>query len=117
MEGSRVRARSLDASGCPRSPIWTVAEGRWATIAPLDGRALVAWAAPDGRLLAARLQPDGSPPPRGLDAAQGSTGIKDPPAVAAFGAGKVAFAWSEAQSAVETGKRLVMRIVDAACIP
>ncbi len=117
MEGTRVRSRALDASGCPRSPIWTVAEGRWATMAALDGRALVAWAAPDGRLLAARLQPDGSPPARGINAAEGSTGVKDPPAVTAFGAGKVAFAWAEAQSAVETGKRLVMRIVDAACIP
>ena len=117
MEGSRVRTRALDASGCPRSPIWTVAEGRWATLAALDGRALVAWAAPDGRLLAARLQPDGSPPARGIDAAEGSSGIKDPPAAIAFGAGKVAFAWSEAQSAVEAGKRLELRIVDAACIP
>ena len=117
MTGSRVRTRALDASGCPASPIWTVAEGRWASIATLDGSALVAWAAQDGRLLAARLGPDGGPPTRGLDAAEGSSGVKDAPAVTAFGAGKVAFAWSEAQSAVEAGKRLVMRVVDAGCIP
>ncbi len=117
MEGSHVRTRALDAAGCPASPIWTVAEGRWASIAALDGGALAVWAAPDGRLLAARLQPDGSPPARGIDAAEGSSGIKDAPVVTAFGAGKVAFAWSEAQSAVEAGKRLMLRIVDGTCIP
>jgi len=117
MEGGRVRTRALDASGCPASPIWTVAEGRWASITSLGDTALVVWAAADGRLLAARLQPSGAPPARGLDAAEGSSGIKDPPVAIAVGPGKVAFGWSEVMSPVISTKRIVMRIVDAACVP
>ena len=117
MEGNRVRTRALDAAGCPASPIWTVAEGRWASITALGDTALVVWVAADGRLLAARLQPNGAPPPRGLDAGEGSSGAKDAPAVIALGPGKVAFAWSEVMSPVISSKRLEMRLVDSACIP
>lgn len=117
MEGGHVRTRALNPSGCPASPIWTVAEGRWASIASLGDTAIVAWAAADGHLLAARLQASGAPPARGIDAAEGSTGIKDPPSVLAFGAGKVAFGWAEVMGPVVSTKRLQARIVDAACIP
>jgi hypothetical protein len=117
MEGSRLRTRALDAAGCPSSPIWTVAEGRLASITTLGDTALVAWVGADGRLLAARLQPDGSPPARGLDAGEGSSGVKDAPAAIALGTRKMAFAWSEVMSPVVSSKRLAMRLVDAACIP
>jgi len=117
MEGNRVRTRALDASGCPASPIWTAAEGRWATLASLGDTAVMAWVGGDGRLLAARLQPTGAPPERGLDASEGTSGVKDPPALVAFGAGKVAFGWSEPMSAVIRTKRVAMRIVEASCIP
>jgi hypothetical protein len=117
MEGNRVRTRALDASGCPASPIWTVAEGRWASITALGDTALVVWVAADGRLLAARLQPNGAPPKSGLDAGEGSSGAKDAPVAVALGAGKMAFAWSEVMSPMISSKRLVMRLVDAVCIP
>ena len=117
MEGTSVRTRALDASGCPSSPIWTAAEGRWAGITSLGDSALVVWVGSDGRLLAARLQPNGAPPERGIDASEGTTGVKDAPAVVALGAGKVAFGWSEPMSAVISTKRLAMRIVEASCIP
>jgi hypothetical protein len=117
MEGGKVRTRALDASGCPASPIWTVAEGRWASIASLGETAIVAWTGADGHLLAVRLQPSGAPSDRGIDAAEGSSGLKDPPSVLAFGAGKVAFGWSEVMGPVVSTKRLQMRIVDAACVP
>src|SRR5262249_37929727 len=48
MEGSRVRTRALDASGCPSSPIWTTAEGRWAGLASLGDAALAIWVGNDG---------------------------------------------------------------------
>ncbi len=117
IESGHVRTRALDPSGCPTSPIWTVAEGRWASLASLGDTAIVAWAAADGHLLAARLQPSGAPPARGIDAAEGSSGVKDPPSVVTFGAGKVAFGWSEVMGPVVSTKRLLARIVDAACIP
>ena len=117
MEGGHVRTRALDATGCPASPIWTVAEGRWASIASLGDTAIVAWAAADGRLLAVRLQPSGAPVARGIDAGEGSSGVKDPPSVVAFGAGKVAFGWSEVMGPMISTKRLQARIVDGACIP
>jgi hypothetical protein len=117
MEGTRVRTRALDASGCPSSPIWTAAEGRWASLASLGDAALLAWVAADGRLLATRLQPNGAPSERGLDAAEGSTGVKDAPAVAAFGAGKVAFGWSEVMGPVIKTKRIQLRTLAVACIP
>lgn len=117
MEGTRVRTRALDASGCPSSPIWTVAEGRWASITTLGDTALVTWVAADGRILAARLGQDGSPPARAFDAGEGSSGAKDVPAAIALGTRKVAFAWAEVMSPVISSKRLAMRIVDAACIP
>ena len=116
MEGAAIRARALDRAGCPTSPAWTVAEGRWASLTALGDGALVAWAASDGKLLAARLGPNGAPPGRGLDAAEGSSGVKDAPAVVGFGA-HAAFAWAEAMSPVISTKRIVLRIVDAACIP
>jgi hypothetical protein len=117
MEGTRVRTRALDASGCPSSPIWTAAEGRGASLASLGDSALLAWVTPEAHLLAVRLQPNGAPAARGIDAAEGSLGVRDPPAVVAFGAGKVAFGWAEAVSPVISTKRLAMRIVETACIP
>jgi hypothetical protein len=117
MEGTKVRTRALDASGCPSSPIWTAAEGRWAGITSLGDTALVWWVGSDGRLLAARLQPNGAPPERGLDASEGTTGVKDPPSVVALGTGKVAFGYAEGMSAVVSTKRLALRIVEASCIP
>jgi hypothetical protein len=117
MEDTKVRTRALDASGCPSSPLWTAAEGRWAGITSLGDAALVAWVGSDGRLLAARLQPNGAPPERGLDASEGTTGVKDPPSVVALGTGKVAFGYSEGMSAVVSTKRLALRIVEAGCIP
>jgi len=116
IEGASVRARAIDASGCPASPIWTVAEGKWATVASLGDGALLAWVASDGRLLAARLGASGAPPARGLDAGEGTSGVKDPPAVLVFG-GRAAFGWSEVMSPVIRTKRIDVRIVDAACIP
>jgi hypothetical protein len=116
MEGGAVRTRALDASACPASPIWTVAEGKWASIAPLGDTPLVAWVAKDGRLLAARLAATGAPPARGFDAAEGTSGAKDAPAVVTFGS-RAAFGWSEVMGPVISTKRLQMRIVDAACIP
>jgi hypothetical protein len=116
-EGTHIRTRALDASGCPASPIWTAAEGRWATLASLGDTPLLAWVATDGRFLAARLQPSGAPPERGLDVAEGSVGVKDPPSALAFGGGKVAFGWSEVMGPVVSTKRLLMRVVDAACVP
>ena len=115
-EGGSVRTRALDASACPTSPIWTVAEGKWATIVPLGDTPLVAWVARDGRLLAARLAATGAPPARGFDASEGSSGAKDPPAVVAFGT-RAAFGWAEVMGPVISTKRLQLRIVDAACIP
>jgi hypothetical protein len=116
MEGGKVRTRALDRSGCPASPIWTVTEGRWASLAAMGDTAVVAWASADGKLLSVRLGADGAPGARGLEASEGSSGIKDAPAVAAFG-GKVAFGWAEVVSPVISTKRLVMRIVDGSCVP
>jgi hypothetical protein len=116
MEGAAVRTRALDASACPSSPIWTVAEGRWATLAPLGETPLVAWVNRDNHLLVARLAGTGAPPARGLDASEGTSGVKDAPAVVAFG-GKAAFGWAEVMSPAISTKRLSVRIVDAACVP
>jgi hypothetical protein len=116
MEGSAIRARALDAQGCPTSPAWKIGEGRWATLTALGPGAVAAWVAADGRLLGARLGPNAAPPPKGLDAAEGSAGVKDPPAIAAIG-GKVAFGWAEPMSAFVSTKRLQLRIVDGACLP
>lgn len=116
MEGGSVRTRALDASACPASPIWTVGEGKWASIAPLGDTPLITWVAKDGRLLAARLAATGAPPERGLDAADGTSGVRDAPAAVAFGA-RVAFGWAEVMGPVVSTKRLQVRIVDAACIP
>jgi hypothetical protein len=117
MEGGKVKTRALDASGCPSSPIWTVAEGRWASLAPLGDTAIVAWSPPDGKLLAVRLQANGAPAEKGIEAGEGSSGVKDAPVVIALEGGKAVFGWSEAMSAVISTKRLMARIVDAACIP
>ncbi len=117
IEGTHVRTRALDAMGCPASPIWTAAEGRWASITALGDTPLMAWVGTDGHLLAARLQPSGAPSERGLDAGEGSSGVKDPPSVLAFGGGKVAFGWSEVMGPVVSTKRLLLRIVEASCVP
>jgi hypothetical protein len=117
MEGTHVRTRALDPSGCPASPIWTVGEGRWASLAATADSAVVAWVADDGRLVAARLSANGAPAAAGINASEGSTGVKDPPGLVAFGQGKLAFAWAETMSATVTTKRLVMRTLEAACVP
>jgi hypothetical protein len=116
MEGSMIRTRALDGSGCPISPAWKVAEGRWATLAAASEAPLVAWLASDGRLLAAKLGPNGAPTTKGLDIAEGSLGLKDPPALAVT-SGRVAFGWAEAMSPIISTRRLMLRIIDAACFP
>jgi hypothetical protein len=116
MEGGAIRTRVLDRAGCPTSPAWTVAEGRWASLTALGAGALVAWTASDGKLLAARLAPTGAPPERGLEASEGSSGVKDAPSVVTSG-GRAAFAWAEVMSPIISTKRIVLRVLDAACIP
>lgn len=116
VEGGFVHARALDASGCPASPIWKLAEGRFAQITSLGDTAIVAWVTGDGRLVAARLGPTGAAAARGLEASEGSTGVKDPPSVTVFG-NKIAFGWSEVMSPAISTKRLVLRILDLACLP
>jgi hypothetical protein len=115
-EGSAIRTRALDALGCPASPTWTIAQGHSPGIAPLDNGALLTWVTEQGRFLAVRLRSDGSPATRGLDAAEGSTGVKAPPSVTAFGA-RAAFGWSETMAPTVSTKRLLVRIVNAGCIP
>ncbi len=115
-EAGSVRIRAIDGSACPTSPIWTIAEGQWPAIAPHPSGAVVTWVGSDGRLLAAKVDSKGTPPAKGVDVAEGSTGVKDPPAVATMG-GKVAFAWAEMMSATMSSKRLALRIVDDACFP
>lgn len=116
MEGAVVRARALDGSGCPTSAAWKIGEGRWATIAAAGDTPVVAWLTSEGRLLAARLGPNAAPSTKGLDVAEGSVGIKDPPALAAA-SGRVAFGWAEPMGPVVSSKRLVLRLVDGACLP
>jgi hypothetical protein len=116
MEGSRIRTRALDGSGCPISPAWKVAEGRWATLSAAGDGAVVAWLTNEGRLLAAKLGPSAAPPTAGLELAEGSLGIKDPPALAVT-SGRVAFGWAEAMSPVVSTRRLMLRLIDAACFP
>jgi hypothetical protein len=116
MEGAAVRTRALDASACPSSPIWPVAEGKWATITAFGEGALVAWVSADAKLLAARLTPSGRAAEKGIEASEGTSGVKDVPAVAALGS-RVAFGWSEMMSPIMAAKRLEARLVDAACIP
>jgi hypothetical protein len=116
MEGAQIRTRALDGSGCPTSPAWKIAEGRWAQMAALGDAPVVAWLANDGRVLAAKLGANGAPTSRGLDVAEGAVGIKDPPALA-VAAGRVAFGWAEPMSPVVSTRRLVLRLIDAACLP
>lgn len=118
MEESSIQTRALDKAGCPASPVWTIAEGRWASLVALGDGAepVVSWMGNDGRLLAAKLAADGAPPKRGLDIADGSSGLKDPPVAAGMG-NKVAFGWAEAMSSTVSSKRLLMRILNAECLP
>jgi hypothetical protein len=116
MEGAVIRTRALDGSGCPISPAWKVAEGRSATLSAVGDAAIVAWLTTDGRLLAAKLGPGAAPPAAGLDIAEGALGIKDPPALAVT-SGRVAFGWAEAMSPVVSTRRLMLRLIDAACLP
>jgi hypothetical protein len=116
MEGALIRTRALDGSGCPTSPAWKVGEGRWAKMAALGDAPVIAWLANDGRLLAAKLGANGAPTTKGLDVAEGSVGLKDPPALA-VAAGRVAFGWAEPMSPVVSTRRLMIRLVDAACLP
>ena len=116
MEGAMIRTRALDGSGCPISPAWKVAEGRWATLSAAGDGAVVAWLTGEGKLVAAKLGPNAAPPKAGLDLAEGALGIKDPPALAVT-SGRVAFGWAEAMSPVVSTRRLMLRLVDAACFP
>ena len=116
MEGAVIRARALDGSGCPTSAAWKIGEGRWATITAAGDTPVVAWLTSDGRVLAAKLGPNAAPPTKGLDVAEGSVGIKDPPALAAA-SGRVAFGWAEAMGPVVSSRRLVLRVIDGACLP
>ena len=116
MEGTKIRTRGLDASACPASPIWTVAEGKWATLAALHETPILAWVADGGRLLAVRLGGSGAAPARGVEVSEGSSGVKDAPALVTFG-DRAAFGWAEAMSPVIATKRLAVRLVDATCIP
>jgi hypothetical protein len=116
MEGTTIRTRALDGSGCPISPAWKVAEGRFATLSVVGDAAVVAWLTTEGRLLAAKLGPGAAPPAAGLDVADGALGIKDPPALAAT-SGRLAFGWAEAMSPVVSTRRLMLRLLDAACLP
>lgn len=117
MEGTAIRARALDGAGCPTSPAWKIGEGRWATMVAAGDAPVVAWLASDGRLLAARLGPNAAPPAKGLDVAEGSADLKDPPALTASSSGRLAFGWAEAMSPVVSTRRLVVRLVDGACLP
>ena len=85
-------------------------------MAALDDAPVVAWLASDGRVLAAKLGANGAPTAKGLDIAEGSVGIKDPPALA-VAAGRVAFGWAEPMSAVVSTRRLLVRLIDTACLP
>lgn len=116
IEDTQIKARGLAPTMCPKTPIWPVAEGKWPTMVPFGETALVAWVSPEGKLLAARLGPDGAPLARGLDASEGTTGVKDPPAILVLG-DRVAFAWAETMSPAISTKRLSVRIVDASCVP
>lgn len=116
VEGDSIKSRALDTKGCGASPIWTVAKGKWAQLVPTSGAALVAWVGPDGRLLAAKLGANGAPPAQGIDVAEGTAGVKDPPGAAVM-ATRTAFAWTEAMSPIVSSKRLVLRTLESACIP
>jgi hypothetical protein len=116
MEEGSIQTRALDKAGCPISPAWTIAEGRWPQLASLGEAAVVAWVASDGRYLAAKLAANGAPPAKGLDVAEGSTGVLDPPAIAAM-EGKVAFGWAEVMSSTVSSKRVALRIINSDCFP
>jgi len=115
-EGGAIKTRALDKVACPSSPIWTVAEGQWPAMTPHEGGAIVAWVGSDGHLFAAKIGQNGMPPAKGIDVTEGSSGVKDPPAVATM-TGKIAFAWAEMMSPTMSSKRLVLRIIDSACVP
>ncbi|MEP7121480.1 MAG: hypothetical protein ABJE95_11240 [Byssovorax sp.] len=116
MEGSTIRTRALDGSGCPISPAWKVGEGRSATLSAVGETAVVAWLTTEGRLLAAKLGAAAAPPAAGLDIADGALGIKDPPALAVT-SGRLAFGWAEVMSPVVSTRRLMLRLIDVACLP
>jgi hypothetical protein len=116
MEESSIKTRALDKAGCPVSPVWTIAEGRWASLASLGEGGVVAWLGGDGRILSAKLSASGAPPSRGLDVGDGASSVKDPPAVASMG-GKVAFGWAEKMAPTVSTKRLVVRIINGDCLP
>jgi hypothetical protein len=116
MEGAAVKSRALDGSACPASPVWPVAEGKWATIAPFGEGALAAWVSADGKLLGARLQASGRAAEKGIEASEGTSGVKDAPAIVSMGS-RVAFGWSEMMSPTMAAKRLAVRLVDASCVP
>lgn len=113
-EESSIKARALDKVGCPVSPIWSVTEGRWATMTPFAGGAIVAWVGGEGRLFAAKLSADGAPPAYGVEVAEGSLPVKDPPAVATVGS-KVAIGWAEQMGPTISSKRLLVRLLGGEC--
>ncbi|HVY44761.1 MAG TPA: hypothetical protein VHB21_02735 [Minicystis sp.] len=116
LDGGALRARGVDARGCPTSPIHEVGNGTWPRAVALTGGVLVAWVTPEGKLVAARLDAKGRPGEKGILVADAPGGVKDPPA-AGFGGGRAAFAWTEAMSPTVATRRMVLRTVDPACIP
>jgi hypothetical protein len=115
-ESGEIRARALDASAQPRSPIWRVGSGRWATVAPRGADAVVAWVGEAGgepqQLVAARVGPKG-PAVKGRRITSG--GAVEAPGVVAVVGDRVAFAWPEKMSAAIQSFRAQLRTVDATC--
>jgi hypothetical protein len=116
MEENSIEIRPLDKAGCPVWPAWTLAEGRWASIASLGEGAVVVWLDSAGRVLSAKLKANGVPPSRGLDVGDGASAVKDPPAVVGMGS-KAAFGWAEKMGPKVSTKRLVVRIINGDCLP
>jgi hypothetical protein len=113
-EESAIKARALDKVGCPISPIWSVSEGRWATMTPFAGGAIVTWVAGEGHLFAAKLPADGAPPAYGIEVAEGSLPIKDPPAITTVGS-KIAFGWAEQMEPTISSNRILVRLFSGEC--
>lgn len=114
-EGS-IRTRALDDRGCASSPIHTIGSGKWLSLAPLATGAVAVWVGTDGKLLAARVAPTGAAGAEGIDAGDGTTGVKDPPSIA-VGEARLGFAWSEVMSPVISSKRFQLRTIEIACLP
>ena len=72
----------------------------------------------DGEALEGRLDDHGwgAPAAKGVDIAEGTTGVKSPPSATSAGA-KAAFGWAEVMGPSVSTKRILLRILNAACIP